>query len=114
MGGTTARSMLEKLSVEPRLEIEAVLMRKQGPAFYFCGHNHIHSIVRRDNWHFIQTAACLDVPAFRIVELKDGRLDVRMHRLEEAELAGHIACFTRICRALPRLPRRTEQRPTGS
>lgn len=93
--GTTARSTLEKLSVDPRLEIEAVLKRKEGPGFYFCGHNHIHSIVRRDNWHFIQTAACLDVPAFRIVELKDGRLDVRMHRLEEAELAEHIARFHR-------------------
>ncbi|MBD0379967.1 metallophosphoesterase family protein [Paenibacillus sedimenti] len=91
---TTTRSKLDKLSIHPEIDMKAVLRTKKGPAFYFCGHNHANSIVLQDGWHFIQTAACLDIPAFRVVELKDGQVRIDLVKLNEAaELETHITRF---------------------
>jgi len=91
--GTTARSTMEKLSIHPDIDMNEALGAKQGSAFYFCGHNHENSIVRQNGWHFIQTAACLDIPAFRIVELKDGVVTIGLVTIDHTELTEHIACF---------------------
>lgn len=91
--GTTARSTLDKLSIHPSVDIQAVLNRKQGRGFYFCGHNHVNSIVRQGGWHFIQTAACLDIPAFRTVELTGGQLHIGLVSVLDAALPEHIARF---------------------
>jgi Icc protein len=90
---TTAFSAFDMLSIHPDIGIQAVLRTKKGPGFYFCGHNHVNSIVKQDNWHYIQTAACLDVPAFRTVELEDGQFRTELVAVEAAELAGYIAAF---------------------
>ncbi|RAV17904.1 metallophosphoesterase family protein [Paenibacillus contaminans] len=91
--GTTARSTMEKLSIHPDIDMKAVLHRKKGPGFFFCGHNHVNSIVRQENWHYVQTAACLDIPAYRTVELENGKVKIGLVLLEEADLAEHIALF---------------------
>jgi Icc protein len=69
--GTTANSTMDKLSIDPQIDMKAVLNKKEGTGFFFCGHNHVNSIVQQDGWHY---ASCLDIPAFRIVELKDGKV----------------------------------------
>ncbi|WP_158289482.1 metallophosphoesterase family protein [Paenibacillus flagellatus] len=84
--GTTARSTISKLSIDPNIDIRSILSKKQGFGVYFCGHNHQHSIVREGNWHFVQTAAVLDVPAFRIAEVRDGALSVETVRVRDEEL----------------------------
>lgn len=91
--GTTARSTLDKLSVHPSIDLKSVLNTKRGEGFYFCGHNHKHSIVRQDRWHYIQTAACLDIPAFRTVEVQDGKVRIGLLPVEEDLLTGHISQF---------------------
>ncbi|WP_282939031.1 metallophosphoesterase [Paenibacillus sp. RC67] len=91
--GTTAHSTLEKMSIDPTIDMLEVLKRKQGPGFYFCGHNHMNSIVQKENWHFIQTAACLDVPAFRRVELTDRGVQIDLVDVNNTELAEHITIF---------------------
>jgi 3',5'-cyclic-AMP phosphodiesterase len=92
--GTTARSSLEKLSIEPEIGMKDVLKKKKGgPGFFFCGHNHVNSIVQQDGWHYIQTAACLDIPAFRVVELKDGKIKINHISIDDVTLADHIARF---------------------
>lgn len=91
--GTTAHSTMEKMSIDPSIDMLEVLGRKQGPGFYFCGHNHKNSILQKDNWHFIQTAACLDIPAFRIVELTEQGVSVELIAVDKADMAEHIALF---------------------
>jgi Icc protein len=91
--GTTANSTMEKLSIDPQIDMKAVLNKKEGSGFFFCGHNHVNSIVQLDGWHYIQTAACLDIPAFRIVELKDGKVTIDLVSIDDANLTGDIARF---------------------
>jgi Icc protein len=91
--GTTARSSMEKMSIDPRIDMLAVLNKKKGPGFYFCGHNHVNSIVQQDGWHYIQTAACLDVPAFRRVELKEREVQIDLVAVDKTDLADFIALF---------------------
>ncbi|PZE22821.1 metallophosphoesterase family protein [Paenibacillus xerothermodurans] len=90
---TTTRSDMDKLSIHPDIDMKAVLNTKKGPGFFFCGHNHVNSIVQQDGWHYIQTAACLDIPAFRIVELKDGLVKTELVTIDEMNLADHIIRF---------------------
>ncbi len=65
----TRWSSLPMLSIDNSAQVWRTLGRKrQGPAFYFCGHNHANSIDRRANWHFIQTAAPHRTSDFRVVD----------------------------------------------
>jgi Icc protein len=91
--GTTARSTMENLFIQPDVEMKAVLNTKKGSGFFFCGHNHVNSIVQQDGWHYIQTAACLDIPAFRIVELKDGQVISQLLTIDQEDLTDHIERF---------------------
>ncbi|OXM82579.1 metallophosphoesterase family protein [Paenibacillus rigui] len=91
--GTTARSTEEKMSIDPQMDMLDVLNRKKGHGFYFCGHNHMNSIVKKDGWHYIQTAACLDVPAFRRVELNEQGVQIDLVAVDKADLADYIALF---------------------
>ncbi|TDG00127.1 metallophosphoesterase family protein [Paenibacillus piri] len=90
---TTALSIYDMLSIHPEHPIKGLLQQKKGPGFYFCGHNHVNSIIRQQNWHFIQTAACLDVPAIRTVELKDGQFRTELVMIDQPDLTDRIANF---------------------
>ncbi|WP_379969564.1 metallophosphoesterase family protein [Ectobacillus sp. sgz5001026] len=92
--GTTARSTIDKLSIHPKFG--NILDKKKGSGFYFCGHNHVNSIVWQDGWHYIQTAACLDIPAFRVVELKDGKVTIKLIPIDDVALSDHIAHFNTV------------------
>ncbi|NHN34096.1 metallophosphoesterase family protein [Paenibacillus agricola] len=91
--GTTTRSTMEKLSIHPDIDMKAVLHTKKGPGFYFCGHNHVNSIVQQDGWYYIQTAACLDIPAFRVIDLQEGLVTSQLLTIDHEELTGHINRF---------------------
>ncbi|MEK3910567.1 metallophosphoesterase [Paenibacillus sp. FSL H7-0331] len=91
--GTTARSTEEKMSIDPQVNMIEVLNKKQGPGFYFCGHNHVNSIVQQEGWYFIQTAACLDVPAYRRVELNEKEIYIELITIDQTDLADHIELF---------------------
>jgi hypothetical protein len=71
------------------------MQKKSGRGVYFCGHNHVNSIVSKDQWHFVQTAACLDIPAFRIVEYVNGKLTVTMSHIEDRQLL-ELAALIRV------------------
>ncbi len=90
---TTTRSTMDKLSIHPQFDMKSILSQKKGLGFYFCGHNHANSIFQENGWHYIQTAACLDIPAIRIVELKDGQVRTQLLTMDHEELMTHIACF---------------------
>ncbi|WP_411502273.1 metallophosphoesterase family protein [Brevibacillus centrosporus] len=90
---TTARSTNEKGSIHPDINIKEVLKKKEGYGFYFCGHNHVNSIVQQDGWHYIQTAACLDLPAFRVVDLSEGKVKISHIPIDDSSLADQIATF---------------------
>ncbi|SDS31373.1 Calcineurin-like phosphoesterase [Paenibacillaceae bacterium GAS479] len=57
-------------SIDPDIDMWRALNRKEGVGVYFNGHTHNESIAVKDNWTFVQMAACLDVPAFRIVQVE--------------------------------------------
>lgn len=90
---TTARSTHEKGSIHPDINMKEVLKKKEGYGFYFCGHNHVNSIVQQEGWHYIQTAACLDIPAFRVVDLSEGKVKISHIPINDSSLADHIATF---------------------
>ena len=73
---TTARSTEPMMSVEPSIDLLSMLAGHQGPGFYVNGHNHVRSTVRKDRWHFIQTAAVPDVPSAILLELQGDRVEI--------------------------------------
>lgn len=86
---TTSRSRLENLSIDPAIDVFSILQKKEGLGFYFCGHNHVHSIVQQEQWHFIQTAACLDQPGFRLVEVDEQGINIKMIDVDDEQLTQH-------------------------
>ncbi|TVY01365.1 metallophosphoesterase family protein [Cohnella terricola] len=92
--GTTARSTETMMSLDPTLDIWPILKRWKGFGFYFNGHNHVHSIVRREQWHFIQTAAVPDAPAVRVVCVEDGELRMETIDLSNTETTEWASLFT--------------------
>ncbi len=83
---TTTRSHMDKLSIHPDIDMRAILQKKNGMGFYFNGHNHVHSIVQEGQWHFIQTAACLDHPCFRLVEIDEDQLKIKLIHVEDEKI----------------------------
>ncbi len=88
---TTSRSDMDKLSIDPNIDIWRVLEKKKGQAVYFNGHNHQNSIVHKDNWTFVQVAACLDEQAWRAVELTDNHIIITHHKVSNPQLSEQAA-----------------------
>jgi Icc protein len=71
--GTTLGSPSHDRQFEAFQDIRPILKDRKEPGFYFNGHTHSHSIANKENWHYIQTAAAICDPCFRIIEInKDG------------------------------------------
>ncbi|CAG7644321.1 metallophosphoesterase family protein [Paenibacillus allorhizosphaerae] len=90
---TTKLSDKPMLHIHPEYDIWPLMEKKNGRGYYFCGHNHMNSIVQKDQWHLVQTAACLDIPAFRMIEIKGGKVSVETVHIQDQrllELAAHI------------------------
>jgi 3',5'-cyclic-AMP phosphodiesterase len=83
---TTARSTEPKGSIVPEIDIRAILGMKRGVGVYFNGHTHAESIVREDNWTFVQLAACLDVPSFRLVTVEADEIRIDAVDLDDDSL----------------------------
>ncbi|MEK3983265.1 metallophosphoesterase family protein [Paenibacillus sp. FSL K6-3166] len=91
---TTARSTEPMMSLDPSLDIWPILKQWQGVGFYFNGHNHVHSIVRKENWYFIQTASILDIPAARILTVLEDEIRLEMVNLASEQLSKWSSLFT--------------------
>lgn len=83
---TTTRSQMEKLSIDPYIDMRFILGQKEELGLYFNGHNHVHSIVHQDQWHYIQTAACLDQPCFRLVEIDEREVRIQLIPVEDTDV----------------------------
>jgi 3',5'-cyclic AMP phosphodiesterase CpdA len=84
---TTSGSPKADAGFMPLQDIHPLLQKRKGTSFYFNGHTHTHSIARRDQWHFIQTAAALCHPCFRLIELNGREVRIRTISLEEEPLS---------------------------
>jgi 3',5'-cyclic-AMP phosphodiesterase len=83
---TTARSNQQNLSIDPILQVWDSLSKKQGQGIYINGHNHLDSIVTKDNWTFIQIAAVLDDQSVRILEIDEDEVNMKPFNLQDQEL----------------------------
>ncbi|HZG73488.1 MAG TPA: metallophosphoesterase [Chondromyces sp.] len=68
---TTLRSNMPMLSIEPGIDIWSILRKKKGKGIYVNGHNHMDSIVSKENWTFMQIASVLDDQSVRMLDVKD-------------------------------------------
>jgi 3',5'-cyclic AMP phosphodiesterase CpdA len=98
---TTKNSELEKGSIHPDIDMWKILEQKEGQGFYFNGHTHHDSIVKQENWTFVQLSAALDQHCFRIVELDQeevtiSAIDVHDHEVVKnaPTLHEHMNHFT--------------------
>ncbi|TBL75128.1 metallophosphoesterase family protein [Paenibacillus thalictri] len=73
---TTAHSDRPKGSIHPDIDMWKILNMKQGTGIYFNGHTHIDSIVKQNNWTFVQLSACLDQTSLRIVEIDQDEISI--------------------------------------
>jgi 3',5'-cyclic AMP phosphodiesterase CpdA len=92
---TTARSALDKLYIRPQDELKDMINSLPQGGIYFCGHNHMNSIVKQGNWHYVQTAACLDVPAYRVIEVHENEVTITHRLIQDADLNHDIQSFCR-------------------
>lgn len=74
------------MHIDPAIDIQSILGKRKGIGLYFNGHNHTHSIVQKDGWHFIQTAASLCDPSFRIVEIDYNQIRTMVIPVENPEI----------------------------
>lgn len=75
--GQTRWSAFPMLNIDNSRDVKLAFLHKQeGPAFYFCGHNHANSITAFRNWHFVQTAAPLRTNDFRVVDFTDEQISL--------------------------------------
>ncbi|CAM3371099.1 metallophosphoesterase [Hydrogenibacillus schlegelii] len=94
--GTTARSTEEKMHLDPAIPFVELLAAGPAPAVVFTGHNHVHSIVRKAGIAFVQTAAMLDAPGYRVIDVEAGRIRVTFRPIDDPDLRAAIARFHRL------------------
>ncbi|MEK3726146.1 metallophosphoesterase family protein [Paenibacillus sp. FSL H8-0034] len=94
--GTTQFSDKRMHAIHSEYEMWPVLSAKKGHGYYICGHNHSNSIVHKEQWSFIQTAACLDILGYRMIELNQGKLSVSMIDLTNPERLEAAASITKV------------------
>lgn len=83
LSGQTRWSRLPMLSIDNSAQVGRVFgLKRQGQAFYFCGHNHANSISQRANWHFIQTGPALRTSDFRVIDFTPEGIHLQTVALE--------------------------------
>ncbi|BBI33875.1 metallophosphoesterase family protein [Cohnella abietis] len=80
--GTTTFSEMEHLSIRND-RLTNILASKQGIGLYCNGHNHIHSTHQSSPWVYIQTAACLIKPSYRVITVQDSDVFIETHFLND-------------------------------
>ncbi|MCM3585439.1 metallophosphoesterase [Mesobacillus maritimus] len=92
---TTLRSNMRMLSIEPSIDIWSILSKKKGKGIYVNGHNHMDSIVHKENWTFMQIASVLDDQSVRMLEIKDDNCQITTvyvgteQSRQQASIIGH-------------------------
>ncbi|MCZ8511530.1 metallophosphoesterase [Paenibacillus filicis] len=81
--GTTSSSPGTDAPFEPFQDIRPLLSSHKGTGLYFNGHTHTHSIVEKDSWHYIQTAAAICHPSIRIIELNNNQVQIKSIELDD-------------------------------
>ncbi|WP_199615991.1 metallophosphoesterase family protein [Paenibacillus alkalitolerans] len=92
---TTKRSELDKGSIHPSIDMWRILSRKDGAGIYFNGHTHVDSIVKQQNWTFVQLSACLDQHGFRMVEIGEEEIRISALDVTEAGVTDHATVLYR-------------------
>jgi Icc protein len=80
---TTALSKEKNLYIQEIEELNRILSMHKGRGVFFCGHNHVNSICKRDNWYFVQTAAAIDINAFRVVDIAEEKIYFNYKEVDE-------------------------------
>jgi hypothetical protein len=89
--GTTRWSSFPMLNIDNSKQVKLAFWRKQqGIGFYFCGHNHANSIVRRANWNFIQTAAPLRSSDFRVIDYTPESIHLFTAPIEGGDVSARL------------------------
>ncbi|MFT8321072.1 MAG: metallophosphoesterase family protein [Bacillus sp. (in: firmicutes)] len=86
---TTKNSETEKGSIHPSIDMWKILEQKTGIGIYVNGHTHVDSIVHQKNWTFVQTSACLDQHAFRVIEMEKEDIHISSIDIEDKELVDN-------------------------
>ncbi|PRR83801.1 metallophosphoesterase family protein [Clostridium vincentii] len=87
---TTALSKDENLYIQEIEEVDRILSLHKGRGVFFCGHNHVNSICKRENWYFVQTAAILDINAFRVVDIQADKINFDYKEVEDVSSLSNI------------------------
>jgi len=80
---TTYLSMLPGRYIANSEELQGVFDLVMRPAIYCNGHNHCHSLVKKDNWLYVQTAAPLQTADYRLIEFTPQQITVQTIDLEK-------------------------------
>jgi Icc protein len=83
---TTALSDKNMMRVEEAAALMRVMNESRRTGLWFNGHNHIHSIVRKGLWTYVQTASAICLPCWREVVLSDGAVTVETRVLNDKVL----------------------------
>lgn len=83
---TTALSDINMMRIEEAAPLTRVMSEAAGPCFWFNGHNHIQSIVRKEQWTYVQTASAICLPCWREILLSDEAVAVSTTELNDPAL----------------------------
>lgn len=87
---TTTHSDKEKGSIHPSIDMWNILNQKEGVGIYFNGHTHVDSIVKQNNWTFVQLSACLDQHGLRIVDLEQEEIRISAIDITDATIVENV------------------------
>ncbi|WP_445487694.1 metallophosphoesterase family protein [Niallia sp. 03133] len=88
---TTKNSDMDKGSIHPSIDMWKILEQKDGIGIYVNGHTHVDSIVQQKNWTFVQTSACLDQHAFRIIEVEADEINISSIDITDKDVVDNAA-----------------------
>lgn len=82
----TRLSWRRMMYVDEACNLEAVLECKEGPAVYINAHNHCDSILRDQNWTYLQAACELEYPAIKNIHISRDHLHYYCQDIESPEM----------------------------
>ncbi|HHT24634.1 MAG TPA: metallophosphoesterase [Clostridiaceae bacterium] len=90
---TSRLSWRTMMHVDEDCNLDMVLAKKRGPAFYISAHNHCDSILHSGQWTYLQSACELEHPAIKNIEIDAEHLSFYYEDLETPDLAAARAEF---------------------
>ncbi|NLJ71219.1 MAG: metallophosphoesterase [Clostridiaceae bacterium] len=90
---TSRLSWSTMMHVDEDCNLQMVLAKKKGPAFYISAHNHCDSILHSGQWTYLQSACELEYPAIKNIEIDAEHLSYYFEDLETSDLVAARAEF---------------------